>query len=75
MPEAEREVWCEGCGEHVVLSIEFGAPTIGREPSTLQEHNANGRVTMHDGSGMLVHQCADGSYVPSGEIAPRRDSN
>ena len=57
-------IYCEGCGEPVEIDRQHGA-TYMREKS--------GRMTWYSAN-LAVHQCADGNYLPDGEIAPPKKS-
>lgn len=60
---------CEACGERVVIPTPRDAePMIARE----QEHSpAAGRATIHCG-GVVIHECADGAYVPPDKTVPSK---
>jgi hypothetical protein len=69
--QTQMIVFCEGCGEAVVLSIADGAATRAREtdPSSPEA----GRVTITQGdAGTVVHVCAPGEFVPPDRKAPPR---
>lgn len=57
---------CEGCGELVPVDLEFRVSTLretdGREA---------GRVVVRQDD-LVVHRCADGAWLPPGQLAPRR---
>lgn len=72
-------LYCEGCGEWVDTNDSHLKPEIARQG----EYNGEpGRVSIivfrkpaePDGRyrGELGHQCLPGSYVPDGQIAPRK---
>ncbi|MEY2524965.1 MAG: hypothetical protein QOJ66_3530 [Ilumatobacteraceae bacterium] len=71
MADAENHVQCEACGERVVVPLPHEAePMMAREDS---HSPAPGRATIYFG-GKVIHQCADGAYLPPGQIAPTRSN-
>jgi hypothetical protein len=65
-------LWCDGCGRLVDVVPPQQVWTVMRQPNTGQARNPDGRVTMHGTGFEVIHQCAEGEYRPSDEIAPRR---
>jgi|EndMetStandDraft_7_1072992.scaffolds.fasta_scaffold08459_3 hypothetical protein len=67
--QTQMIVFCEGCGEAVVLRIEDGATTRSRETDPAAPDA--GRVTITQGdAGTVVHTCAPGAFVPPDRKAP-----
>ena len=68
-------IFCEGCGEGVVVSLEDGPTSKSREPDSTDPGAAPGRVTITQGTAdeTIVHQCAPGTHLPPDQKAqPRR---
>jgi hypothetical protein len=71
MTDMENHVQCEGCGERVDVPAPHEAePMMAREDA---QSPAPGRVTIHFG-GTVIHQCADGAYLPPDQVAPPRST-
>ena len=69
--QTQMIVFCEGCGEAVVLRIEDG--TTNRSRQTDPAAPDAGRVTITQGdAGTVVHTCAPGAFVPPDRKAPPR---
>jgi len=69
---AVTALWCDGCGRLVDVIPPQQVWTVMRQPKTRQPLNPDGRVTMYGMGSEVIHQCADGEYRPSDELAPRR---
>jgi hypothetical protein len=70
--DTQMILFCEGCGQAVVVNLEDGPTSRTREP---ESGAAPGRVTIAQGvaSETVVHQCAPGTYLPPDQKAqPRR---
>lgn len=66
-------VFCEGCGEGVVVDLEHGPPSKSRSTGEAAGSDA-GRVTItqdRDGE-TVVHRCEPGSFLPPDQQAPPR---
>lgn len=58
--------YCEGCG----TKVEISEPRVDN-PGVMREQggDAAGRVSVTYG-GRVIHQCADGEYLPPDQVAP-----
>ena len=70
--QTQMIVFCEGCGEAVVVDLRDGPTTKSRQADTSADDA--GRVTITQGAGgTVVHTCAPGTYLPPDQQAsPRR---
>ena len=78
MADTGNHVQCDGCGERVAVPTAHEAdPMMAREnPMMAREDShspAPGRVTIHF-QGEVIHQCADGAYLPPDQVAPPRSN-
>lgn len=64
-------MFCEGCGEAVVVNLAEGPVSTTRDP---EPSSSPGRATIRQGEpARTVHRCADGTYVPPDQkAAPKR---
>ena len=70
--QTQQIMFCEGCGEAVIVNLEDGATTKSRRTHTADP--AAGQVTITQGpDATVVHECAAGTFVPPERRAsPRR---
>jgi hypothetical protein len=60
--ETDEYIYCEGCGDRVVT------PRPRQFRREHREDPSPGRVSIMYG-GLVVHQCAEGTYLPPDQIA------